>query len=159
MCSDIFSILTPYPQSSVQTRLNTLFQQYFSDLSIATRPSYHLATLRSLCATLPPSLQPTKAQLSTQHYYGIDMIPSPTLRDRLLTVSSDVAQEFISEVGFISGDDLGQMTIWGDDPLNEMTWEFSQPILERWGWLLGRDWVNRSNWWRQQRGAALLPEW
>ena len=87
------------------------------------------------------------------------MIASSTLRERLLTVSSDVAQDFVLEVGFIGGDDLGQLTIWGEEPLNEMSWEFSQPILERWGWLLGREWVNRSNWWRQQRGAAPLAAW
>jgi hypothetical protein len=109
--------------------------------------------------TLPQSLKPNKAHLDTPHHFEIDMIASPTLRDRLLTVSTEVAQNFINEVGFFSGEDTGQFTIWGDDPLNEMSWEFSQSILERWGWLMGRDWVNKSNWWRRQRGAPLLPEW
>jgi len=87
------------------------------------------------------------------------MIASPTLRDRLLTVAPDVAESFIREVAFLAGEDSGQLIIWGQDPLNEMSWEFSQPILDRWGWLMGRDWVGRSNWWRRQRGVALLPEW
>lgn len=87
------------------------------------------------------------------------MVASPVLRDRLLTVSADVAENFINDVGFLAGEDAGQMIIWGQDPLNETTWEFSQIILERWGWLLGRDWVARSNWWRRQRNAPMIPEW
>lgn len=112
-----------------------------------------------MSSTLPYQLQPSKAHLDTPHYYGIDMIASPTLRDRLLTVSPDVAENFIQEVGFLAGEDSGQLTIWGQDPLNEMSWEFSQPILDRWAWLMGRDWIAKSNWWRRQRGATLLPEW
>ena len=152
-------MLAPYPSSRAQSQLISIFQAFYSDLHVATSSERHLSLLRSMSATLPSSLQPTKAQLNTAHYHGIDMIASPSLRDRLLTVSSDVAREFIFEVGFTGGEDLGQLTIWGDDPLDESSWEFSQPILERWGWLLGRDWVNRANWWRQQRGAAPLPEW
>jgi hypothetical protein len=88
------------------------------------------------------------------------MIASPTIRERLLGVASEVARGFIDEVGFTGSGrgDVGQLTIWGDDPFNDLTWEFSQPILERWGWLLGRAWVDRANMWRRQRGAALLPD-
>jgi hypothetical protein len=30
------------------------------------------------------------------------------------------------------GEEVGQVIIWGDDPLNEMSWELSQPILGKW---------------------------
>lgn len=87
------------------------------------------------------------------------MLPSPSLRDRLLTVTSDVAQSFIVEIGINGGlREDNQLIIWGDDALNEMAWEFSQSTLERWGWLLGREWVARTNFWRRQRGAAPLPD-
>ena len=110
---------------------------------------------------LPGVLKPSKAQLETPHYYGIDLLPSPSLRDRLLTVTSDVAQSFINEIGITASEreDSGQLIIWGEDALNEMSWELSQSTLERWGWLLGREWVARTNFWRRQRGAALLPDW
>lgn len=110
--------------------------------------------------SLPIALKPSKAQLETPHYYGIDLLPSPSLRDRLLTVTSDVAQSFVTEIGITGGQrEGGQLIIWGDDALNEMSWELSQPTLERWGWLLGREWVARTNFWRRQRGFPPLPDW
>jgi hypothetical protein len=88
------------------------------------------------------------------------MVASPAIRERLLGVASEVAQGFIDEIGITgSGQrNIGQLTIWGDDPFNDMSWEFSRPILERWGWLLGREWVDRANLWRRQRGATPLPD-
>lgn len=157
--ADDLSPLTTYDKSQAQRELHTLFEPFYSDITVTSSPERHLAALFTLSATLPFQLQPSKAHLDTPHYYGIDMVASPVLRDRLLTVSADVAENFINDVGFLAGEDAGQMIIWGQDPLNETTWEFSQIILERWGWLLGRDWVARSNWWRRQRNAPMIPEW
>jgi hypothetical protein len=57
-------------------------------------------------------------------------------------------------------EDTGQMIIWGEDWLNDFSWEFSAPVLERWGgWLLTQEWGQRANFWRRQRGAATLPAW
>ena len=154
-------LVAPYDRSKARNELRERFRPLLADLAIIATPERHLATLRSMGDTLPGPLKPTKAQLDTPHYYGIDLIASPSLRERLLTVTSDVAQSFINEIG-INGnerDDVGQLVIWGDDPLNEMSWEFSQAVLERWGWMMGRDWVARANFWRRQRGAALLPDW
>ena len=153
--------MTPYDRTKARADLRERFRPLLSDPAITSTPDRHLAALRSMSDSLPNPLKPTKTQLDTPHYYGIDLLASPALRDRLLTVTSDVAQSFINEIG-INGnerDDMGQLVIWGDDPLNEMSWEFSQSILERWGWMLGRDWVNRANFWRRTRGAALLPDW
>lgn len=138
-----------------------MFQPLYSDRTIASNSDRHLIVLRALSDSLPSVLKPSKAQLETPHYWEIDMLASPTIREKLLTVTPDVAESFIKEIGLTGTEqeDIGQLTIWGDDPLNEMSWEFSQPVLQRWGWLLGRDWVNRANLWRRQRGDALLPEW
>lgn len=151
--------MTAYNIHQARADLLALFQPFYSDVSTISSPEVHLTALFTLCTTLPPSLKPSKAHLDTPHFYGIDLIPSPSLRDRLLTVSSDVSKNFIMELGLLGGEDLGQLTIWGQDPLNEMSWEFSPAILDRWGWLMGRDWVTKSNWWRRQRGVAPLPEW
>ncbi|TVY28111.1 hypothetical protein LHYA1_G002733 [Lachnellula hyalina] len=153
--------LVPYDRNKARAEINQIFRPLYSDSSIITNPEKHLAVLRSLSDSLPSVLKPSKAQLETPHYWGIDMIASPSLRERLLQAGSDAAQGFIVEIGItgLEREDVGQLIIWGDDPLNEMSWEFSQAILERWGWLLGRDWVNRANLWRRQRGAALLPGW
>lgn len=154
-------VTAPYDRNKARAELLTTFRPLLADPSVRTTPSKHLAALSSMSSTLHSSLKPSKAQLETPHYYGIDMLASPSLRDRLLNVTPDVAQSFVKEVGSLIGEaeDIGQIIIWGDDPLNEMSWEFSQPVLERWGWLLGRDWVVRANFWRRQRGAAPLPDW
>ncbi|KAL2067298.1 hypothetical protein VTL71DRAFT_1722 [Oculimacula yallundae] len=155
-------VMAPYDRMKARSEILETFRPLYSDPSATTDPQRHLAILSSMFDGLPSALKPSKAQLDTPHYYGIDMIASPTLRDRLMTVTSDVARSFVSELGTIGGergDEVGQVIIWGDDPLNEMSWELSQPLLERWGWLLGATWLQRANFWRRQRGAPLLPEW
>ena len=148
-----------YDCSKARTELRERFRPLLVDPSITATSERHLSALRSLSENLPGPLKPTKIQLETPHYYGIDLIASPSLRDRLMTVTSDVAQSFVSEIGVLANERDDALVIWGDDPLNEMSWEFSQAVLERWGWMLGRDWVQRANFWRRQRGAALLPDW
>lgn len=154
--------MAPYDRTKARSEILETFRPLYSDPSITADPQRHLAVLRSMSELLPKALKPSKAQLDTPHYYGIDMIASPTLRERLMTVSSEVARAFVSELGIIGGergDEVGQVIMWGDDPLNEMSWELSQPLLDRWGWLLGVTWLQRANFWRGQRGAPLLPEW
>jgi hypothetical protein len=153
-------MMVPYDRNKARTEILDLFRPLYSDPSITSDPQRHLTILQSISENLPNSLKPSKAQLETPHFYGIDMVASPSLRDRLMTVSADVARSFISELGIIGGerDEVSQVIIWGDEPLNEMSWELSQPVLERWGWLLGDGWSQRANFWRRQRGAPLLLE-
>lgn len=154
-------VMVPYDRIKARKELQELFRPLLADPLVTSDPQRHLSALRSMAESLPNSLKPSKLQLETTHYYGIDMVASPSLRERLLTVTSEVARNFISELGITGGerDDVGQCIIWGDEPLNEMSWEISQPILERWAWLLGSGWAQRANFWRRQRGAPLLPEW
>jgi Domain of unknown function (DUF3425) len=161
--NDVFrsTIAIPYYRNKARAEIMEIFRPLISDPSITTSPDRHLAVLRSMSATLPDVLKPTKAQLDRPHFYGIDLIPSTTLRERLLTIAPEVAQSFVMEVGIIGGDrdDITQPIVWGESALDETAWEFSQATLERWGWMLGREWVQRSNFWRRQRGAAQLPDW
>ncbi|KAN0117438.1 protein of unknown function (DUF3425) domain containing protein [Hyaloscypha variabilis] len=153
--------MVPYDRNRARTEIMDIFRPLYQDPAATSSPERHLAVLRSMADSLPPSLRPSKAQLETPHYFGIDMIASPPLRDRLITLTAEVARSFVTDLG-IAGeqrDDVGQVIIWGDDPLNEMSWELSQPILEKWDWLLGPGWKQRANFWRGQRGAPLLPEW
>lgn len=153
--------MVPYDRSKAKSEILDLFRPLYSDPSI-NDSSRHLSLLRTMSDTLPPPLKPSKAQLETPHYYGIDMIASPSLRERLLTVTTDVARTFCADLGLTGGgerDEVGQVIIWGEEPLNEMSWELSQPLLERWGWLLGTGWTQRANFWRRQRGAPVLAEW
>ncbi|KAG0649730.1 hypothetical protein D0Z07_3748 [Hyphodiscus hymeniophilus] len=133
--------MTPYDRSIARTDLRERFRPLLADLSVTATTESHLSILRAMSDSLPDPLKPTKAQLETPHYYGIDLLASPSLRDRLLTVTIDVAQSFVAEIGILGNEHDGALTIWGDDPLDELSWEFSQATLERWGWMLGRDWV------------------
>ncbi|KAH8808296.1 hypothetical protein F5884DRAFT_363817 [Xylogone sp. PMI_703] len=146
--------LVQFDKNKARSDLLKIFHPYFKDQAVVSSSSKHLAALRSLKDTLPEVLKPSRAQLDTPHYYEIDLLPSPSLRDRLMGITEDVARTFISEAS-----EAGQITIWGDDALNEVSWEMSQALLERWGWLVGREWIVRANYWRQQRGAQLLAEW
>lgn len=153
--------MVPYDRTKARLELLELFRPLYSDPVVRADPQHHLAVLQSLSGSLPSSLKPSKAQLETPHYYGIDMLASPSLRERLMTVNMDVAKSFVAELGVVGGEgsEVSQIMIWGDQPLNEMSWELSQPLLERWGWLLGSSWLQRANFWRRERGAPLLPEW
>jgi hypothetical protein len=154
-------VMVPYDRSRARAEIREIFRLFYQDPSAISNPDQHLAVLRSMSETLPPSFKPSKAQLETPHYCGIDMIASPSLRDRLLTLTADVARSFVADLGAAAeeSEGVGQLIIWGDDPFNEMSWELSQPILEKWDWLLGPVWKQRANFWRRQRGAPLLPEW
>jgi hypothetical protein len=154
-------VMIPYDRNRARTEIMDIFRPLYQDPSATSNPDRHLAVLQSMNDSLPPSLRPSKAQLETPHYYGIDMIASPSLRDRLLALTAEVARNFVTDLGMAGEqrEDVGQVIIWGDDPLNEMSWELSQPILEKWDWLLGPGWKQRANFWRRQRGAPLLPEW
>lgn len=130
------------------------------EIPVISNPQTHLATLAALEPTLPSSLKPTQLQLSTPHHAYIDMLPSPLLRDRLIAIGPANANTFLTEACTIvcEIEDTGQMTVWGEDWLNDFSWEFSASVLERWGgWLLTVEWGQRANFWRRQRGAPILP--
>lgn len=130
------------------------------EIPVISNPQTHLATLAALSPSLPSALRPTQAQLTTPHHAFIDMIPSAVLRDRLIAIGPEHANTFLTEACTMTCEieDTGQMTIWGEDWLNEFSWEFSAAVLERWrGWLLTAEWGQRANFWRRQRGAPILP--
>ena len=154
-------VLVPNNIVEVRRSLHTLFAPIL-DIAVISNPQRHLATLAAMAPTLPPPLKPTALQLQTPHHAYIDMIPSASLRDRLIAVGPANSNTFMTQACTIACEieDTGQMTVWGEDSLNEFSWEFSPAVLERWGgWLLTREWGERANFWRRQRGAPVLPAW
>ncbi|KAF3480180.1 uncharacterized protein GIQ15_05527 [Arthroderma uncinatum] len=156
-----FCIVTPYDVRRVRTYLYSLFHPV---LNLAVHGAYpdpqlHFFTLSRLAPSLPPSLKPTALQLQTPHNPRIDLIPSPTLRDTLLSVDAATASTFLTEVCTFACEieDHGQVIIWGENFLNEFSWEFSATVLERWGgWILPSIWRERADFWRRQRGDPVL---
>ncbi len=154
-------VVVPNNIPEIRHSLHALFTPLL-EMSVMANPQTHLATLAALAPTLPLQLKPTELQLRTPHHAYIDMIPSPMLRDRLITIGPANSNTFMSQACTIACDieDTGQMTVWGEDWLNEFSWEFSADVLERWGgWLLTREWGQRANFWRRQRGAPVLAAW
>ena len=158
-------VVIPYDRAKFQSYIRNMFKPLLNP-AVHSSHEMHLTVLKSLEPMLPRAFKPTTAQLETPHYYGIDMIPFPTLRDRLISLGMEVSRGFIQELGECGDDDddddddgFSQVIIWGEDFLNEMSWEISQGVLERWGWLLGQEFVQRANFWRRQRGVPALPEW
>jgi hypothetical protein len=154
-------VVVPNNIADIRRHLHLLFAPIL-DIAVISNPQSHLATLAALAPNLPSQLKPTGLQLQTPHHAYIDMIPSPSLRDRLIAVGPANSNSFMTQVCTIACDieDTGQMTIWGEHWLNEFSWEFSAPVLERWGsWLLTQEWGQRANFWRRQRGAPILPGW
>ncbi|KAH0536408.1 hypothetical protein FGG08_006706 [Glutinoglossum americanum] len=156
-------VVVPCDRTKLQSYIRDLFKPLLNP-AVNSSPEIHLGMLKSLERSLPRALKPTTAQLETPHYYGIDMIPFPVLRDRLISLGVEASRGFVQELGQCGEDDgvddgFSQVTVWGDDLLNEMAWEVSQLVLERWGWLLGPEFIQRANFWRRLRGAPVLPEW
>ena len=159
--SDPNNLVVVVPNNILEIRrtLHRLFAPLL-DMTVISNPQNHLATLAAMAPSLPSALKPTNLQLTTPHHAYIDMIPSPVLRDRLITLGPANSNTFMMQVctPICEIEDTEQIIIWGEDWLNEFAWEFSAPVLERWGgWLLTPEWGQRANFWRRQRGAPILP--
>lgn len=152
-------VVVPNNVREIRRSLHRLFSPLL-DIPVISNPQTHLAALQAMAPNLPSALKPTQLQLTSPHHAYIDMIPSPGLRDRLIALGPANSNNFLMEVCTIACEieDTGQMTIWGEDWLNEFSWEFSAAVIERWsGWLLTPEWGQRANFWRRQRGAPVLP--
>lgn len=152
-------VVVPNNIREIRRSLHQLFAPVL-EIPVISDAQAHLSALAALAPSLPYSLKPTQLQLTTPHHAYIDLLPSPGLRDRLIAIGPANCNAFLMEACTIvcEIEDTGQMTIWGEDWLNEISWEFSASILERWGgWLLTNEWGQRANFWRRQRGQAILP--
>lgn len=116
-------------------------------------------------ATLPPNLRPTTMQLSVPHHPVLDILPWPSVRDKLILIFSIPAEQrpavaasptALAELAYDLEDSTEGVRIWGDDPYDDQNWEVGQKFWERWWWALDSDVVRRSNELRRMRGARLL---
>lgn len=112
----------------------------------------------------PPSLRPSALQLSTSHHPWIDLLPFPALRDNILRRGesfddTDICLDIV-EFCHVSGDGGGTgLIVWGE-PSDPRSWEASEGLLRKWGWLFSGCWelFKSTNDWRAKRGEKnLLP--
>ena len=114
---------------------------------------------------LPSNLQPTVIQLSQPHHPIFDLLPWPTVRDKLILVftqppeirptaakSPTALLEFVYDIE----DSAEGVRIWGDDPHSDQSWEVGEKVFNNWWWAFDGDVIRRSNEMRKRRGARLL---
>ncbi|KAI0489805.1 hypothetical protein F4859DRAFT_462437 [Xylaria cf. heliscus] len=114
---------------------------------------------------LPPVWRPTLSQSSIPHHPIIDLLPWPSVRDRiimLLSLPDDDRPPAASgplatvHLAYDLEDGAEGARIWGDDPYDPTAWEVGQVFFERWWFVFDREVINQSNYWRKLRGAQVL---
>ncbi|KAE9365607.1 hypothetical protein N431DRAFT_387927 [Stipitochalara longipes BDJ] len=101
--------------------------------------------------TVPPSLLPTPLQSTAPHMPYIDLIPFPSVRNKLLQ-----AGDLIN--GHEMWHDLahGDSRVWGNSPWEDSGWEIGVRFVRRWWWILDQGVLDRGNFWRGVRGEEAL---
>jgi hypothetical protein len=112
--------------------------------------------------TLPPALHPTSLQFTRPHHPFIDIFPSATVRNNVLSAAKDSFDENelwrdIFGTRFLVGnigvkENMG-MVVWGE-PWRVESWEVTEGCWRKWNWMLkgcGKL-LEATNFWRKQRG-------
>ncbi|KAI0525860.1 hypothetical protein F5B22DRAFT_256939 [Xylaria bambusicola] len=114
---------------------------------------------------LPLTWRPTRSQSSIPHHPVIDLLPWPSVRDRILlfmglpdearppALAGPLAH---AKLAYDLEDSAEGIRIWGDDPCEPSSWEVGQVLFERWWFIFDRQIIDQSNYWRRLRGAATL---
>lgn len=103
----------------------------------------------ALPGNLPPHIAPTLQQQLVPHKPYVDMLPWPSLRDRMLI--SSVA---INEAEFVT--DLYSLRVWGSIPWEPAGWEIRPEFARKWWFLMDDSIISTTNFWRGQRGEEPL---
>ncbi|KAJ9657169.1 hypothetical protein H2198_004527 [Neophaeococcomyces mojaviensis] len=131
----------------------------------ASSPFYRSSS--ELYLNLPPNLRPTPAQLLRPHHPVLDILPWPTVRDKLIMVFSQPVNirppsakspTALIELVFDLEDPSEGVRVWGDDPCAGDNWEVGQKLFSNWWWALDSQVLSRSNEMRKERGAPLLRD-
>ncbi|KAF2855530.1 hypothetical protein T440DRAFT_463934 [Plenodomus tracheiphilus IPT5] len=117
---------------------------------------------------LPGNLRPTEAQLTIPHYPVIDVLPWPSLRNRLICLFHQpdqlrppIARGSMAIMRLIhSFDDESEgcrIALDGNGHgFDGTSWEIGQVIFKDWWWTLDSEIVSNSNRLRRLRGASRL---
>lgn len=102
-------------------------------------------------STVPPSLTPTRQQLTVPHHPYVDMLPWASVRDRMLNSITAINEfEFVMDMG------ASDLKVWGSTPWDPLGWEVGPEFARKWWFLMDEGILCASNFWRVQRGEESL---
>lgn len=120
-------------------------------LRIRCKPPYARGVPISSSSRTLASLSPTELQLRVPHFPYIDLLPFPSLRDKLLTFSESIDRDEIwSDLA------AGGFIVWGKTSWDMRGWEVQTDFGNKWWWLMTDEVLEESNFWRSQRGEEIL---
>ena len=120
-------------------------------LNISCEPPRLYAIHIAPSTQTPPALTPTALQISKPHWPYLDMLPFPSLRDKLLKGNDiiDVVELWSDIVG-------GDIKVWGKTPWDSRGWEVQERFASKWWWLMTDEVLEETNFWRVSRGERPL---
>ncbi|CAK7227846.1 hypothetical protein SBRCBS47491_006707 [Sporothrix bragantina] len=134
----------------------------FGETELAARSR---ASVEASLALLPSNWRPTHAQRYMPHHPALDILPWPSVREKLIGLFNlplherpPIAADPLALVHFIYDleDSAEGLRIWGSNPYDPTCWEVGQLVFERWWFVFDRDIIEQSNRWRDLRGAPRL---
>ncbi|KAI1918554.1 hypothetical protein LOZ58_002462 [Ophidiomyces ophidiicola] len=118
-----------------------------------------------LLLDLPENFRPTPTQRLIPHHPVLDLLPWPTVRDKLIQVFSLPPHlrpaPAADPMGLVSlvydiEDPTEGLRVSGPDPFMANMWEVGQHVFQRWWWAFEGSIVERSNRLRRERGLQGL---
>jgi hypothetical protein len=116
--------------------------------------SCHQDTGFNICAlpyTLPPAFVPTLQQQVIPHKPYVDLIPWPSVRDRIL-----LSPTAINELELVTDIMSDGLKVWGWTPWDTMAWEVGPEFARKWWFLMDAEVIRTTNFWRGQRSEEPL---
>ena len=116
---------------------------------------------------LPAHYYPSPAQQQIKHHVAIDLLPWPSVRNRMLSVldlpeearperARDDYANVTTRLVLDMKDHKGGLRVWGSDPFNGNNWEVGQLFYERWWWAFPEEIIENTNALRKIRGEEAL---
>lgn len=99
----------------------------------------------------PSALAPIPLQSVIPHAPYLDLIPIPSLRERLI-VAKDVFEPFDMWTDL----SLGEVKVWGNIPWEGDSWEISDRFAVKWWFVMSDETLMGTNFWRRVRGEHEL---
>lgn len=137
-----------------------------ADQPITPNGSSNMSTnISNLLATLPANYRPTPTQRLIPHHPMLDLLPWPSVRDKLIQVFSLPAHlrpaPAADPMGLVTlvydiEDPAEGLRVSGSDPFVADMWEVGQLVFQKWWWAFEGTIVERSNQLRKNRGEQGL---